>query len=78
MTVTDNDTANLLLSPTSLGVDEGDDASYTVKLATQPRRTVTVAVSGHSGTDLTLDTTSLTFSTSTWNTAQTVTVTAGE
>ena len=78
VTVTDNDTANLLLSPTSLEVDEGDDASYTVRLATQPTGTVTVAITGHLGTDLTLDTTSLTFSTSTWNTAQTVTVTAGE
>ena len=78
VTVTDNDTANLLLSPTSLGVAEGDDASYTVKLATLPTGTVTVAITGHSGTDLTLDTTSLTFSTSTWNTAQPVTVTAGE
>ncbi len=78
VTVTDNDTANLLLSPTSLEVDEGDDASYTVRLATQPTGTVTVAVTGHSGTDLTLDTTSLEFTTSTWNTAQTVTVTAGE
>ena len=78
VTVTDNDTANLLLSPTSLDVDEGEDASYTVRLATQPTNTVTVAISGHSGTDLTLDTTSLTFSIATWNTAQTVTVTAGE
>ncbi|MDE0102835.1 MAG: hypothetical protein OXN89_10690, partial [Bryobacterales bacterium] len=40
--------------------------------------TVTVAISGHSGTDLTLDTASLTFSTSTWDTAQTVTVSAGQ
>ena len=78
VTVTDNDTPGLVLSPTSLDVDEGDDASYTVKLATQPTNTVTVAITGQSGTDLTLDETSLTFSTSTWNDAQTVTVTAGE
>ena len=39
---------------------------------------MTVAITGHSGTDLTLDATSLTFTTATWNTAQTVTVTAGE
>ncbi len=78
VTVSDDDTAGLVLSSTSLGVAEGDDASYTVKLATQPSSTVTVAVTGHSGTDLTLDTTSLTFSTSTWDDAQTVTVSAGE
>ncbi len=78
VTVTDNDTTGLVLSPTSLGVAEGDDASYTVRLATLPTGTVTVAISGHSGTDLTLDTTSLTFTTSTWATQQTVTVTAAE
>ena len=78
VTVTDNDTPGLVLSPTSLTVAEGDDASYTVRLATEPTNTVTVAISGQSGTDLTLDDASLTFTTSTWNDAQTVTVTAGE
>ena len=78
VTVTDNDTPGLALSPTSLTVAEGDNESYTVKLATEPTNTVTVAISGQSGTDLTLDDASLTFTTSTWNDAQTVTVTAGE
>ncbi len=78
VTVTDDDTVGLVLSPTSLGVAEGDAASYTVKLGTEPTNTVTVAISGQSGTDLTLDKTSLTFTTSTWNDVQTVTVTAGE
>ena len=78
VTVTDNDTHGLVLSYTALGVDEGGSAGYTVKLATEPTGTVTVAITGQSGTDLTLDTTSLTFSTSTWDDAQTVTVTAGE
>ena len=78
VTVTDDDTAGLVFSPTALDVDEGDDASYTVKLATEPTGTVTVTVSGHSGTDLTLDATSLEFTTSNWEDEQTVTVTAGE
>ena len=78
VTVTDDDTADLTLSTTALGVTEGDDAEYTVRLATQPTATVTVAVTGQASTDLTLDATSLTFTTSTWNTAQTVTVSAGE
>ena len=78
VTVTDDDTPGLVFSPTSLDVNEGDDASYTVKLATQPTGTVTVAISGQSGTDLTLDATSLEFTTSTRDDAQTVTVTAGE
>ena len=78
VTVTDDETAGLTLSTTTLGVDEGDDADYTVRLSTQPTAQVTVAITGHSGTDLSLDSTSLTFTTSTWNTAQTVTVSAGE
>ena len=80
VTVTDDDTAALVLSQPRLTVPEGDAAgsSYTVKLATQPtRRSVTVTVSGHASTDLTLDKTSLTFTVDDWNTAQTVTVKAG-
>ena len=83
--VTDSDTRNVVLSPTSLTVTEGDDTgvNYAVKLSTQPSHTVTVAIGGHSGTDLSIsgatlsDSNTLTFSTSNWNTAQTVTVKAG-
>ncbi len=39
---------------------------------------MTVAVTGHADSDLTLDKASLTFTASTWETAQTVTVTAAE
>ena len=78
VTVTDDESVGLVLSTTTLGVAEGDDAEYTVRLATEPTATVTVAVTGTTGTDLTLDTASLTFTTSNWNTAQTVTVEAGE
>ena len=78
ISITDNDTAGLVLAPTSLAVDEGDDVSYTVELATEPTGTVTVAITVPAGTDLTLDTASLEFTTATWDTAQTVTVTAGE
>ena len=63
-----------MLSETDLTVTEGDcGTSYTVKLATQPTGEVTVTVSGHAGTDLTLDKTTLTFTTTNWATAQTVT-----
>ena len=78
MAVTDNDTPGLVLSPTALEMTEGGSAGFTVKLATEPTDTVTVAITGHSGTDLTLDTTRLTFTPATWNEPQTVTVTAGE
>ena len=83
--VTDSDTRNVVLSPTSLTVTEGDDTgvSYTVKLSTQPSDTVTVTIGGHGGTDLSIsgatlsNSNTLTFSTSNWNTAQMVTVKAG-
>ena len=83
--VTDSDTRNVVLSPTSLTVTEGDDTgvSYTVKLSTQPSDTVSVSIGGHSGTDLSIsgaapsNSNTLTFSTSNWNTAQMVTVKAG-
>ena len=83
--VTDSDTRNVVLSPTSLTVTEGDDTgvSYAVTLSTQPSDTVTVTIGGHSGTDLSIsgatlsNSNTLTFSTSNWNTAQMVTVKAG-
>ena len=67
--------------PLSQGVDEGRRATWTVALAGQPPAPVTVSISGHSGTDLTLDRTSLTFNptgSDLWSTPQTVTVYAGE
>ena len=80
VTVTDNDTPDIVLSETGLTVTEGDAAgsSYTVKLATEPTGSVSVAITGHDGTDLSLDKTTLTFTVDNWNTAQTVTVKAGE
>ena len=78
LTITDNDTAALVLAPTSLTVIEGANGTFTVKLATQPTGEVAVTVSGFTSTDLTIDDTSLTFTTSNWNRAQTVTVSAGQ
>ena len=47
---------------------EGNAAgqSYTVALTTQPSNTVAVAISGQAGSDLVVDPSSLTFSTSNW------------
>ena len=84
VTVYDDDKAFLVLVEPSLAVDEGDAAgqTYTVKLSDEPSEEVTVTVSGHEGSDLTLTglsaTNELTFTTESWHTAQTVTVTAGQ
>ena len=78
VSVTDDDTRGLVISESSLDVDEGDATgeTYTVKLTTEPTGDVTVAISGHIGTDLSLDETSRTFTTTNWDEEQTVTVTA--
>ena len=78
VTVTDDDTAGIVLTPTALQVTEGSDAAYTVELSTEPSGQVTVTVGGANGTDLTVGNGSLTFTASTWNTAQTVAVGAGQ
>ena len=68
------------IDPTELTVTEGDatGASYTVVLASQPTADVTVTVSGHGGTDVSVDKTTLTFTSESWGTAQTVTVSAAQ
>ena len=55
--------------------EQGGGSSYTVRLGNAPSGNVTVAIAGQSGT-VTVDDTSLTFTTGNWGTAQTVTLTA--
>ena len=78
VTVKDDDAARVTVAPTTLVVREGSTGRYTVVLTAEPTGDVTVTVGGYSGTDVTVDNTSLTFSTITWETEQTVTVTAGQ
>ena len=75
--------AATLDSPTIL-LDEGASSTYTVVLASQPSANVTVTVASDN-TDVTADTsaaagvqTTLTFSSTNWNTPQTVVVTTAE
>ena len=81
VTVIDNgDGPGVTVSKSALTVTEGDVTgdSYTVILNTQPTADVTVTVAGHAGTDVTPTPATLTFTSTTWATEQTVTVTAGE
>ena len=86
ITITDDETQRLVFSRETVSVTEASEETYTVKLGSAPTASVEVTISGHASTDLTVDTdsgtdgnqTSLTFTTSNWNSAQTVTVTAGE
>ena len=87
--VTDDDAPGLVLSGGTLTVEEnGDAANYTVTLTVAPGGPVTVTVEGPAGSAVTVDTdgdpdngqdvNTLTFGTTTWNTAQTVAVRAGD
>ena len=76
VTTTEADTAGVSISPTTLTVAEGGGTSYTVVLDTQPTGDVTVTISGHDGSDVSLDKTTLTFTAANWDTSQTVTVNA--
>ena len=75
----DTDPPGVTVSPTALTVTEEDvtGASYRVVLDSQPTAEVVVTVVVPSGTEVTLSPASLTFTTSDWDTGQTVTVTAG-
>ena len=73
----DNDTAGagLTITGSSLTTSEtGTDASFTVKLNSQPSADVTVTLTGLDGTEGSLSTSTLTFTSANWNTAQTITI----
>ena len=83
VSITDDDTAGVTVSKSTLEIDEGASDTYTVVLDTEPTGDVTVAIAGHANTDITLTgatltNNALTFTSDNWDTAQTVTVTAGE
>ncbi|MEU9366417.1 glycoside hydrolase family 48 protein [Streptomyces avermitilis] len=68
----------VVASPAQLGVQQGKTGTFAVKLSTQPSANVTVGVArtdGNTGLSVTGGS-SLTFTPSTWNTTQTVTITA--
>ena len=78
LTVIDDDSAGLLISPLSLTVPEGETETYTVALVTQPSAAVTIAIGGFSGTSLSVnnEVTNLSFTDSNWAIPQTVSVIA--
>ena len=85
VTVADDDTAGVSVSVTELALAEGGQAAYTVVLDALPASDVVITVSSDNS-DVTADTdaatsgnqTTLTFTSSNWDTAQTVTVRAAQ
>ena len=84
VTITDDDSRGLMLSATSLAVNENASGTYTVELSSQPTTNVTVTVGGATG-DISVDTstesgdqTTLTFTPTNWSMPQPVTVVAAD
>jgi hypothetical protein len=76
VTVDDDDVFGIVLTPAS-GItlaEGGASSSYTIRLSNAPAANLTVHVTPDA--DLSVNTTTLTFTTANWNTPQTVTVTA--
>jgi uncharacterized repeat protein (TIGR01451 family) len=77
LTIEDDDTANITVEPTSgLTTTETEgEATFTVVLTSEPMAGVSVDLSTSDGTEGTVSLDSLTFDSTNWSTAQTVTVT---
>ena len=78
ISVMDNDTDGVSVTPTSGDLNEGGTASYTVTLDTQPSANVTITPSNGDTSAVSVSPARLTFTPSNWNTAQTVTLTGVE
>ncbi|MYD69089.1 MAG: hypothetical protein F4241_12150 [Rhodothermaceae bacterium] len=77
VTITDDDTAGILVEQ-AVTMEEGSTHPLRVVLSAQPSGPVTVTLTGHAGTDLALERTSLTFTTADWQTPKPVMLTALE
>ncbi len=75
VTVRDNDTPGVSVSPTRLEVAEGANVEYMLMLNTQPAHAVMITVGSGDMGAVSVSPTTLTFSTSDWNTGKTFTVT---
>ena len=84
LTLTDDDTAGIAVSPaTSTSsrlrtTEDGGTATFTVKLESEPTGDVVLGVASSDTGEGTVSASSLTFTASDWNTAQTVTLTGVE
>ena len=76
LAIIDNDTAALILSSSVLVTTEaGSSALLSVRLATEPVNPVTIGITGIDATEGSLSTSTLTFTSLTWATAQNVIIT---
>ena len=78
LVITDNDERGVTVSPAALTLSEGESATYTVVLDTEPTETVTVTPTVSGSPDVAFEPSSLTFTSTDWDTAQTMTISATE
>ena len=78
VSITDDDVAGVTLSKTSLDIDEGGSGDYTVVLTSEPTADVTIESRAPAGSDLTVNPSSLTFTSGNWDSHQTVAVSAAD
>ena len=78
LTITDDDTGGITSTGgASVAVTEGSEASYTLVLTSQPADTVTIELTSSDTSAVTVNS-PISFSTTDWNTAKTVTLTGEE
>ena len=81
LTITDDDTAGFAVSPSTSTTsrlrttEDGGTATFEVELGSEPTGDVVLGVASSDTTEGTVSASSLTFTATTWNTAQTVTLT---
>ncbi len=79
VSITDNDTRGVTVRPTSLRIKEGETGEYTVVLGSEPTGDVTVTIDAPTNnTDITVDSASLTFTSSNWSSPQRVEASGSE
>ena len=78
VSVADNDEPSLIVSQSSLSLDEGASATYTVALGAAPAGAVSVSAAVSEGAGVSVSPASLTFTADDWNAPRTVTVAALE
>ena len=77
LTLTDNDARGVMVSTDTLAIREEATDEYTVSLTSEPTETVTVTITGQAG-EVSVAPDRLTFTPTTWDTPQPVTVTTGD
>ena len=78
VSITDDDVAGVTLSETSLDIAEGGSGSYTLVLTSEPTADVTIESRAPASSDLTVNPSSLTFTSGDWESSQTVAVSAAD